>query len=92
MSQSICTISRKIDGKIFGCYFRNCSVQLIPNSNADDYSAWISKSDKEELEISGGINPEIYFVVEVYDEDSKKKIPVNEHLQSLLETILKKGN
>ena len=92
MSQSICTISRKIDGKIFGCYFRNCSVQLIPNSNVDDYSAWISTSDKEELEISGGINSEIYFVVEVYDEELKQKIPINEHLQSLLETMLKKGN
>lgn len=84
MSQSICTISRKIDGKIFGCYFRNCSVQLIPNSSSDDYSAWISKSDKEELEIDGGINPEIYFVVELYDEELKQIIPVNEHLQSLL--------
>jgi len=65
---------------------------LIPNSNVDDYSAWISTSDKEELEISGGINSEIYFVVEVYDEELKQEIPINEHLQSLLETMLKKGN
>lgn len=64
---SVATIKRIYDGKIFGCYYRDGSVQI----GHSKYKSWFieneTDSDDEELCLNG-IDETIYGVIEVIDE------------------------
>ena len=64
---SVSTIRRKTDNKLFGCYFRDGSVQIIKEGDIlGDKHCFIEKGGDEELCLYG-VDERVYDIIEVVD-------------------------